>query len=186
MKTTIKTVLVVTLLVGVFWGLGFQREPERGAQIANHDGVPIYYHRGPDVRGEYGLEYECVEFVNRWLVRHRHKNLNRTGDAMAYFTDARTKGLTSYVNGGTEPPKWGDVIVFSSSQQSFGHVGIVVQVDKTRVWVAQQNATIKLGIFVRPMPYRWFPMSNRDGRWTVYNSWPLSCLGWSRPFKPAP
>ena len=177
MKTTIRTVLIATLLLGVFWALGFQREPERGAQIAVHDGVPIYYHRGPDVRGEYGLQYECVEFVNRWLVRHGNENLARTGHALSYYESANAKGLVSYMNSGTESPKWGDVIVFSSSLQPFGHVGIVVEVKGDGIWVAQQNATIRFGLLVRPMPYRWFPLEEHGGHWTVHDSFPLTCLG---------
>lgn len=181
MRLIFKFLLSVLLVLAILAGIGFRPEPQRGAVLAVHDGVPIFHQSGADVRGKFGLEFECVEFVNRWLVSHGFKNLTRTGDARSYFDQAAAKGLVPYPNGRLEPPKWGDVIVFSSSVQPAGHVGIVVAVNNRSIWIAQQNATIRLGPFVRPLPYERLPLRQKNGGWVVYSRPPLTCLGWARP-----
>ncbi len=181
MKRRIALVVSATsIAIVVFWALGFRLEPVRGEILAVHDGAPIYYQRGADMRGTYGLEFECVEFVNRWLVSHGYRNLTQTGHALSYLESASAKGLMAYPNGGSEPPRWGDVIVFSSSRQPNGHVGVVVAVGPRGIWVAQQNATLRLGPIVRPLPYEWLPLRHQGDRWLVRSRWPLTCLGWSR------
>lgn len=181
-------VLVAATIVAAFtvwplWEKGFTFEPEHGDVIAVVDGIPIHYHReGRNKRGRYGLEYQCVEFVNRWLVAKGFKNLTRTGDAHTYFTEAKSKGLTAYSNGGDVAPKVGDILVFSSSDQKYGHVAIVLEVNENSVKVAQQNATIRTPskVLVKPVPYETFALERGAGRFRVHGRTTLTCLGWSR------
>ncbi len=184
--------LVWTILIAHLTGtLSLVREirfrPAHGAVIGVEENIPIYYHRaGHDRRGEYGLEYECVEFVNRWLALHGHRNLSRTGHAVSYFTAAKEKGLTPYTNGESVPPIRGDVIVFSSSGQPYGHVGIVLSTESDGVWVAQQNFTKRVlgNLIVKPIPFEWFALKRVNDTWTVQPRYPLVCLGWSRAQSP--
>lgn len=185
------TVLLAALAVaGAVLGMlrlqGYGPEPEHGAWLTAVDGVAIYYHRyhlpGHGQRGKFGLEYECVEFVNRWLAARGHPNLSQTGNAESYFRNAKRKGLTPFPNGGRTPPAQGDILVFSSSAQKDGHVGIVVRVEADGIWVAQQNATARAlgGLLVKPIPLERFKLFHAEGRWTVAPREPLTCLGWAR------
>lgn len=163
------------------WLRGYHIEPKHGTRLAAVGGVDIYYHReGIERRGQFGLEYECVEFVNRWLAVHGHRNLSRTGHALSYFNEAKAKGLVPYNNGGSVKPQHGDVIVFESSQHDFGHVGIVVEVNSDSVLVAQQNATMRAAFLAKPMPLERFALADSEGKWTVAPRRPLACIGWAR------
>ncbi|NBS41348.1 hypothetical protein EBS80_01690, partial [bacterium] len=67
----------------------FLDQPTHGSVLGDVGGVAVYAGDGYDVRGEYGLEYQCVELVNRALVqKHGFRNLAKTGDADTYFWDA--------------------------------------------------------------------------------------------------
>lgn len=181
-----KKTFLFFLLVGLVgaWFSGYKLEPKHGEELMVVQSVPINYHqKGQDERGEYGMQYQCVEFVNRWLVAYGYRNLARSGNAISYLLEAQAKGLTPYTNGGPEKPRWGDVIVFSSSVQPYGHVGIVIEVGEDSVLVAQQNATATLIplILVKPIPLERFSLKNENGSWVVESRRPLKCLGWSRP-----
>ncbi len=186
MKRAILPILLLAVagaVLGMLRLLGYGPEPEHGVRLLAVDGVAIYYHRaGHDRRGEFGLEYECVEFVNRWLAAHGHPNLSRTGHAESYFREAKAKGLAPYPNGGGVPPAPGDILVFSSLTQPYGHTGIVVRVEDGGLWVAQQNATARAlgGFLAKPLPLERFQLFYAEGRWTVAPRKPLTCLGWAR------
>lgn len=187
-----KIVLVIAIIAAGFLfavtmpnrAIGFIVPPEHGAVIGSTDDVPIYYHRyDSDERSPFGEKWQCVEFVNRWLVGHGHRNLQRTGNAVSYYTSAKAKGLTPHANGGAVRPERGDVIVFDVATHSFGHVGIVIRVEDDTVVVAQQNMTLTAWPLVKPMPVERFPLLHADGKWNVNARGPLTCLGWSRPSK---
>ena len=103
--------------------------------------VPIYFHGGDSRRGIYGLEFQCVELINRFLVSLGHRNLERTGHADSYLWDADSKGLKSFLNGGPERPRINDVLVFDTSDQDGdpGHVAIIYSVTDKYVCFVQQN-----------------------------------------------
>lgn len=177
----VAAVAVVIIAANSLERQGYMLEPAHGTLIGEVDGVTIHYHvEGPDRRGKFGLEFECVEFVNRWLFAHIRRNLEKTGNALSYFTAARAKGLVPFVNDGDVKPERGDVIVFSSTAQPNGHVGIVLKVEDDAVEVAQQNATFRIGPFVKPMPIERFSLRNDKGKWNVVARRPLTCMGWSR------
>lgn len=138
-------------------------------------GISIRRQVGPSQRNTYGLEFQCVEFVNRYYSTVlAHRNMTRSGNADSYFYDARGKELVSFPNGGETAPQLHDIIVFDpdGSGQRPGHVGIVYEVTRERVCLAQQNM---------PEPSVCLPVQVRDGRWSVSSVQPdLPCVGWSR------
>lgn len=60
---------------------------------------------------------------------------------VAHGKENKKRGLIQYVNGGSEKPQPGDLLVFDGS---YGHVAIVSAVEEDEVEVIQQN------IFMRP------------------------------------
>ena len=176
--------MIIAGATGVF--IGYRIEPPHGATLGIVDGVSIHYHRGEaeETRGRYGKQYECVEFVNRWLAMHGHRNLTVTGHALSYYTQAQDKGLVAYRNGGMEPPRVGDVLVFSSPAQPHGHVAVVIGVWDKGLKVAQQNLTLgRFAGFSVALPFRELGLSYdpRQGTYGVSDMGWLTCLGWARP-----
>lgn len=183
-------IVLVLALAGLAWVVGsailagYDLPPEHGEVIATWEGSTVHYQNSfvGSRRGTYGLEFQCVELANRYLVTRGHRNLTRTGHALSYYTGARAKGLRPYPNGGTEAPRVGDLIVFRHATIKEGHVGIITAVNTTSVTVLQQNATQKIygGILVRPMPWLRLPYHRSGGHHIVGGSGPLTPLGWSR------
>ncbi len=143
-----------------------QAQYGHGDVIGNFNSVAIYSNgtidyndttKYPDHRIEYnqvnnatsGLKWECVEFVNRYyltqyqtdLYKLAHPQGNEVFNANAFFQNASLLKLTSYANGGVEPPKVGDILVSEGSTGNVGHVAIVREVTTDAVYVAQQNWT---------------------------------------------
>ena len=139
--------------------------------------VAIRHHSGTSMRGTYGLEYQCVEFVNRYYAKvFKHFNMTGSGDADTYFYSAKYKNLVQFENEKLpEPPMVGDILVFDppgTTDTNPGHVGIVYYTDSKRVCLVQQNMD------------RWrgcLPLQNKNGAWYVGAVAPnLPCTGWTR------
>lgn len=149
----------------------------RGEVLGSYRGVEVHQHISPSVRGEYGLEFQCVELVNRFLTqRLGHQNLTRTGNADTYFFHAKEKGLVAFPNGSPEKPAVDDILVFDRdgqvSESNPGHVAIVVEVLDSRVCVVQQNTSLW---------YQCLPLVSVNGRWLVKaRAGSLPCVGWAR------
>ena len=141
------------------------------------NGVPIQRQVGPSRRGEYGREFQCVEFVNRYYSSVLgHRNMTITGNADSYFYDAGSKGLVGFPNGGETPPITNDILVFDSDGPGVhtdpGHVAIVYEVSNTRVCFAQQNTRRSSDCL---------PVRVQDGRWSVSSlASDRPVVGWSR------
>ena len=88
---------------------------------------------------ETGIEWECVEYVNRYYLEYYGIDIRGEwkGHAKDYYKTAEQRGLESYINGGSEPPRAGDIIV--SEYGYYGHVAIVRQVEVDKIYVIQQN-----------------------------------------------
>jgi hypothetical protein len=86
-----------------------------------------------------GMEWQCVEFVNRYYLQIYHVNLRSYASINAndFFRYASTLRLDAYANGSSTPPDTGDIIV--SEGGSSGHVGIVSRRTSSSVCLAQQN-----------------------------------------------
>lgn len=146
----------------------------RGEILGFYDGVPIKRQVGGSRRGTYGLEFQCVEFVNRFYTQVLgHRNMTRTGDADSYWFGARDKGLVRFENGSSEAPKPHDILIFDLPDQNKpGHIGIVTEVFPDRVCTASQNA---------PQWRECFALEVRSGGWHVIGTFAgMKALGWSR------
>lgn len=141
--------------------------------------VPVYYHAGESERGTYGLEFQCVEYVNRFLVSLGHRNLARTGHADSYFWQAASKGLKAYTNNGATRPQVNDLLVFdkSNNDASPGHIAVIYSVTDDYVCFVQQNVGTKW----RDCLPMWKEIG---GRWRIVipadRSFYPPVAGWSR------
>ena len=118
-------------------------KPTYGTVMGFYKGVPIY-HNGKDdvkIRGTYGIEFQCVELVNRFLVSLGHQNLTKTGEADSYFWDAELKGLRKFPQGSAEAPRPDDILVFDLSDHDGqpGHVAVIYEVTDEYLCFVQQN-----------------------------------------------
>ena len=86
-----------------------------------------------------GLEWQCVEYVNRFYYLYFGINLRSrwTGNADQFWANSSSLLLTQWSNGGSSPPKIGDVVTYNGGCS--GHVAIVRSVTDTSVCTAQQN-----------------------------------------------
>jgi len=161
--------------------------PPHGTKLGEVEGVAVYSADGGDVRGTYGLEFQCVETVNRALVQKLgFRNLAKTGDADSYFWGAEGKGLAAYPNGGSEPPRKWDALVFDGGDDdgSVGHVAVITSVDATSVTFVQQNfrSCALHGLLCKYLWQDSLPLANSGGKWQIAQGrYPQPVAGWSRP-----
>jgi hypothetical protein len=101
-----------------------------------------------EIYGEYGWQYECVEYVRRFygvaLQQAGAKGARKslwTGDAYTFLDDTKDekRGLVAFKNHGTTPPKPDDILVFYGGQKNHGHVAIITNVTSGRVDFIEQN-----------------------------------------------
>ena len=127
-----------------------------GVAIANFDGVNVYdngllFSRShgrhyADDGYYYGQKWQCVEFVKRYLYQVKgHRMPDAMGNAIDFFDPNvpqgglnRRRGMLQFAQGGAEPPRKGDLVVFGGAM-GYGHVGIVVATGDGFIEVAQQN-----------------------------------------------
>ena len=89
-----------------------------------------------------GLEWECVEFVNRYYLSYYGKDIaSPRKNAKDYYNTASSRGLVSYPNGGSSSPQIGDILVSEGdgSKNNVGHVAIVKEVTTDHIIVVHQN-----------------------------------------------
>lgn len=137
-----------------------QRKPlvlKPGAVIDSLDNVKVYYnglvlntmgrHLGPDGYN-YGLKYQCVEFVKRYYHDHyKHFMPDTYGNAKDFFNkwvpdggQNKQRDLLQFTNPSVSRPKKGDLLVFDeTTSNEFGHVAIVSNVEETEIEIIQQN-----------------------------------------------
>lgn len=164
-----KNAVVVRIPPGVLVG--------RGEVLGSYRGVEVRKHFSPSERGQFGLEYQCVELANRFLTQTLgHRNLTRTGNADSYFFNAKEKGLIAFPNGSSVKPAINDILVFDRdnqvSESQPGHVAVVAEVADERVCVVQQNTSVwyQCLSLKRVMDY-WLVEGSVEG---------LPCVGWAR------
>jgi hypothetical protein len=192
------TALVLCAALLIAWRLTtgwsfFFAAPPHGEILGVENGVEVRANASASVRGEYGLEYECVELINRYYVQILgHRNMTRTGHADSYYWSAHEKGLAAYPNGGSTRPEIHDILVFdwADDDGSVGHVAVVVDVDLATgsVTFIQQNMTVRAdgGLFRREVWMDTLPLRSLNNGWTVeqghYN---IPVAGWARVAPPA-
>lgn len=158
--------------------------------LGEFEGVVVYAGGGVDVRGTYGKEFQCVEYINRFYAeRLHHRNMTQTGHADSYFWNAKDKDLEAFPNGSKTPPKKYDILVFDRGNTDGipGHVAIIARVDLTHgiIEVVQQNSVARRyrGLLKKAVPKETFPIQqNAQGEWFIHTQENrLPVVGWSRP-----
>lgn len=118
------------------------------------NGIPIYYNRdtynshGRHVADDgynYGLKWQCVEFVKRFYYDYLNHSMPDTyGHAKHFFQPEVVDGainlqrnLRQFKNGGVYRPRVNDIIVFEG--KNYGHVAIISRVLRDEIEITQQN-----------------------------------------------
>ena len=154
--------------------------------IDRHHGVTVY-HNGAlkdlshgrhysDDGYYYGQKWQCVEWVKRYYDQGLgHRMPNVWGHARDYFDTRIAHGernpqrdLQQYYNGGDEPPRVDDIVIFSDT--TYGHVAIVVAVGRTELDVIQQN--------ILGQPRQTFALQREADRFSITE--PRIADGWLR------
>lgn len=125
--------------------------PQWGTQIANVDGIPVYSN-GADtnnaVSSTYGLEYQCVELVQRYFAKTWKNTPAKWPNVSSAYQmfDYPPSGVQAIKNGSSPGPVRGDAIVFNkASGFPNGHVAIVTDVAGGQIYFAEQNWSTGVG-----------------------------------------
>lgn len=87
-----------------------------------------------------GLQWQCVEFINRYYYQIYNKDIKvGGGNAQDYWSLASTKGLVAYPNAGSVAPQVGDIIVSTGISGNVGHVAIVWKIEAGKIHLVEQN-----------------------------------------------
>ncbi|MEM9916581.1 MAG: CHAP domain-containing protein [Bacteroidota bacterium] len=154
-----------------------------GEIIDSLHGVPVYYngydilhtvgrHKSADGYN-YGLKWQCVEFVKRYYFDHlNHRMPNTWGHARDFFNLYLTNGvynadraLFQWRNGSERKPRINDILVFGGDR--YGHVAIISKVGRDSIEITQQNVGKKSRSDLK--------LTWRNDRWYVRHS---KVLGW--------
>lgn len=129
-----------------------------GDKLDSYNGVVVYYN-GKDFSYSdgrslskdgynYGLKYQCIEFVKRYYHQvYKHKMPNTFGHAKDFFQKGlsdevfnKSRGLTQFTNVRNDKPKVGDILVYDAYEGNpYGHVAIVCNVGEDEIEIIQQN-----------------------------------------------
>ena len=95
-----------------------------------------------------GLKYECVEYSRRWLISVK----NLTFPALPCASDIwhleqvsdiyseNAVKLNRIQNGAKCPPEPGDLLIYAKNPSApYGHVAVVIGVEKNYIKIAEQN-----------------------------------------------
>lgn len=191
-----KTPLYISILLAFFISLLFiPNLPSSsffrnfGMPLDSLNGVKVYYNGpikhvsgrslGPD-QYNFGLKYQCVEFVKRYYYEHlHHKMPDNYGHAKDFFIPNLADGafnsqraLTQYRNPSQTQPQVNDLLVYAPTLfNPYGHVAIVAEVKPNAIEIVQQN------------PGRWgcsrqrYPLSQENDQWRIHKK---RILGWLR------
>ena len=159
-----------------------------GQELDSFNNISVYYNggvgntNGRNTSGGYnfGLKYQCVEFVKRYYYKHlNHKMPNTYGNAKDFYNESikddklnKARGLSQFVNGSHSKPKVNDLIVYSSTIfNKYGHVSIVSQVTNNQIEIIQQNT----GSFGSTRET--YNLEYKNKKWFIKNR---QILGWLR------
>lgn len=160
-----------------------------GEPIDSFNGVEVYYNgrdfknvSGRNVTSDgynLGLKYQCVEFVKRYYYEvYHHKMPNSYGHAREFFDKSlgdgmkynEGRGLMQIKNTGYHAPQIGDILVYGArSDNPFGHIGIIIDVQADHIILMQQNYGTKTRQKIKLVEY--------GGIYTVAD---YDVLGWLR------
>lgn len=162
---------------------------EIGDAVDSLNGVKVYYNGAVGNTGErhkaadgynYGLRWQCVEFVKRYYNDYLHHKMPDTyGHAKDFFDSGledgalnKKRNLTQYKNGCKTAPRVNDLVIFAPhSFNPYGHVAIISKADTAEIEIIQQNPGPSA-------PSReTYQLTYKNGRYTVDRS---DLLGWLR------
>jgi hypothetical protein len=97
-----------------------------------------------------GLKWQCVEYARRWLLVNTGAVYGDVGiasdiwDRIDHLTDLKTKKpipLETHLNGSTQAPEVGDLLIYAKAFNGTGHVAVVTGIDIKNglVEVSEQN-----------------------------------------------
>jgi hypothetical protein len=97
-----------------------------------------------------GIKWQCVEYARRWLLINTGAVYGDVDiaadiwDKIDHLTDINTKRqipLENHLNGSTQPPEVGDLLIYAKAFHGTGHVSVVTGMDLKRglVEVSEQN-----------------------------------------------
>ena len=117
--------------------------PKCGTALASFDGTTAFSNAantGTGVScagwGQYGLQYQCVELVQRHFKTHW--GLSWSGNAKDLLNNAPKATVDVYANGdAAHPPVPGDMIVWKNGY--YGHVALITAVHSNAIDIIEQN-----------------------------------------------
>lgn len=157
--------------------------------VDSYKGVTVFYNGSvKNVHGRnttadgynLGLKYQCVEFVKRFYLEvYDHKMPNSYGHAKEFFNPAlndgdwnKDRGMWQFSNGSLMKPRKDDVLIFGEAPfNDFGHIAIIIAVEKDHIEIIQQNPGIGNPSRVK------YPLYYRKGIYTIGEAF---TLGWLR------
>jgi hypothetical protein len=157
-----------------------------GKEIGSFNGVPAYSNgsvaNDSQIRISTGLEWQCVEYVNRYYSVVYGMDLTAIREnAYQFFDNAALLGLQPFPNSGAVRPEIGDILCFKGGASGLGHVAIIREVGTNFVNAIQQN--LKNDAKANSLKYN---MSVNSGHYRISNATlgtNYICQGWLR--KPA-
>jgi surface antigen len=191
-KTALSFLILLIFLLSLFFIPNIPSNPfsqTLGTPIDSLNGVKVYYNGSvKHVEGRslspgqynFGLKYQCVEFVKRYYYEHLHHKMPDTyGHAKDFFIPNLADGalnsqraLAQYRNPSQVQPQVNDLLVYTPTLfNPYGHVAIVAGVQTNAIEIIQQN------------PGRWghsrqrYQLSRENGRWLIHKK---RVLGWLR------
>ncbi len=134
-----------------------------------------------DVRGRFGLEYQCVEYIRRFYgmlgadLGGQESQWART-NAHDFFKKEKVKqlGLVRYKNGNREKPVEGDIVVFKKEGEDSGHVAVVKGAGGSSFIILIEENLSPTGIKKLALT------RDADGKWFLADRGNLKTLGWLR------
>ena len=132
-----------------------------------------------------GIKWQCVEFARRWLLDNLgmvYGDVDTASDIWSkikYVTrvsDNHRIPLQDFENGSSDPPRVGDLLIYSKEYLNTGHVAVITDVDLPTgvIKVAEQNYSNQTW----PADYaRKIDLIEKTGRYWVLDAY---VLGWKR------
>lgn len=167
-------------------GLGGGESEEIGAVIDSFCGITAHQN-GPVIdhvilpQGPYGYQYQCTELAYRFVCQHFdmcEKKTGAYGNAEAWYdnyADPVLGKMLRFANGGSEPPRPGDILVATNGK--YGHVAIVKSVADGLVHVLEQNVYQGSHAYVITSANGTHTMAAKWAGWLRSPSGPAECEG---------
>ena len=130
------------------WGTVLVSGPQWAGADASLGDLNVYSNgtQNQDRAGQFGLDYECTELVQRWAhYKFGEPAIWPIGKAADMWSIGPTLPLplVQEPNGGRVPPQYGDIMVFAAtSANPTGHAAVVRSTSWNSVTIVQENFTV--------------------------------------------